>query len=351
MDGDLSGGGMNIGGNRPRRSSGRAGPRAAGFLAASIPAPVAPAPPAPPPPYGDDEDRAVCAELRPSGVGLGKGAFGVVTAQTYRGLPVAVKHVRLWNDQTRATFDREARLHRVASRNPFVAEHIDTCAAPGHGILVMERMLGGALMDMDTLDSPLYHGGPAACAVAVVVLRQLLQGLSMMHCAGMAHRDIKPPNVMINTRVPFGPAGFVVKYVDFGLACDSMPTCSVKAGTQRFWPPELWDGTVYNGLIMGDEPVGGPPRQRHETLAKHQDIWALGATVLYFASHGGWDVVPDMNWLYDNDRAGSIVQRYIGRTQAVWPLPLVRTLDLMLSPRPPRVTPAVALATLLGDTA
>lgn len=41
--------------------------------------------------------------------------------------------------------------------------------------------------------------------------KQILQGLAYLHSKNVAHRDLKPPNILVN-------AEGVVKVADFGLA-------------------------------------------------------------------------------------------------------------------------------------
>ncbi|KAH7320586.1 kinase-like domain-containing protein [Stachybotrys elegans] len=53
------------------------------------------------------------------------------------------------------------------------------------------------------------------------VISQVLQGLSMMHDAGFAHRDIKPQNILIQ-RCPTStsPGSWWIKLADFGISVD-----------------------------------------------------------------------------------------------------------------------------------
>ena len=59
------------------------------------------------------------------------------------------------------------------------------------------------------------------------ILKGLRQGLSVMHSCNIAHRDIKPQNIMIDS---YGRP----KIIDFGLSGDVMP----ESGTRDWFAPE-----------------------------------------------------------------------------------------------------------------
>lgn len=59
--------------------------------------------------------------------------------------------------------------------------------------------------------------------------QQLLNGLAMLHAAGMVHRDVKPANCLF--------VGGQLKLADFGLLTESHPLVS-RIGTQKYMPPD-----------------------------------------------------------------------------------------------------------------
>uniref|UniRef100_A0A8H7TWK9 Protein kinase domain-containing protein n=1 Tax=Bionectria ochroleuca TaxID=29856 RepID=A0A8H7TWK9_BIOOC len=77
------------------------------------------------------------------------------------------------------------------------------------------------------------------------VISQVLQGLAIMHKSGLAHRDIKPQNILIQQcPKPNAPASWWVKLADFGISkrTDSMFTVAGRAvGTLQYMAPELVD--------------------------------------------------------------------------------------------------------------
>ena len=86
-----------------------------------------------------------------------------------------------------------------------------------------------------------------------------------MHKRKIAHRDIKPDNIL--TMKPGADGLFDVKLTDFGFSCFFDPTNSaenLQIGTQKFMAPELWsEQTKYDNNV---------------------DCWAVGIlTYLLFA--------------------------------------------------------------------
>lgn len=61
-----------------------------------------------------------------------------------------------------------------------------------------------------------------------------VQGLHYLHSQGKVHRDIKPGNLLINSRN-------FVKIADFGLAASLEGLSSQTVGTNRYLPPEMLD--------------------------------------------------------------------------------------------------------------
>ena len=66
------------------------------------------------------------------------------------------------------------------------------------------------------------------------VIRQLLQGLGYLHDRGYQHRDIKPPNVLVETLNPLK-----IILADFGFVSESNPVSL--CGTPGYWAPEIFN--------------------------------------------------------------------------------------------------------------
>jgi hypothetical protein len=117
-----------------------------------------------------------------------------------------------------------------------------------------------------TLQSKLA-GGPLPPDRCWEYSRQLLEGLAMLHAAGMVHRDVKPGNCLF--------VGGQLKLGDFGLLTEAHPLVS-RVGTQKYMPP---DGRmdrradVYAAGLVIYEMLSGLPVDEFPRLgARSQDV-------------------------------------------------------------------------------
>jgi serine/threonine-protein kinase len=148
----------------------------------------------------------------------------------------------------------------------------DLGEADGLRFLTMEYVPGTTLRDL------LDRKGAFALAPGLQIATQLCRGLAAVHEAGIIHRDIKPPNIMV---LPNG----VVKLMDFGIArtaegADPATQGGQTVGTPYYMSPEQAQGleldarsdiyavgVVLYELFAGKRPIEG--RERGEVLRKH----------------------------------------------------------------------------------
>ncbi|MEV7995021.1 serine/threonine-protein kinase [Streptomyces sp. NPDC086077] len=163
--------------------------------------------------------------------------------------PVAVKTIAAdllalpdWRHTALARFEREAKAAaRLDHAN--ITTVYDAAVTEDVCCLVMQ------LVDGTTLDNVIdgADGGRLSVPMAVSVAAQLCSGLSAAHEAGLAHRDLKPQNVMVRT-------SGLVKILDFGLVkvlSDTDPRLTMTGetlGNVSYASPEL---------LAGDEPLDG----------------------------------------------------------------------------------------------
>lgn len=99
------------------------------------------------------------------------------------------------------------------------------------------------------------------------VTRNLVNGLRCIHKSGIAHRDIKPNNIMID------PETLEVNFIDFGISCLT-PFCDMVSGTMPYrMAPEL--------EYHYDHGV-----RESKAIEYGMDKWALGLTI-YALLKGG----------------------------------------------------------------
>jgi serine/threonine-protein kinase len=136
-------------------------------------------------------------------------------------------------------------------RHPNVVRTLGLGEEGGLRFLAMEYVPGTTLREV------IDRGGAVPLDVGLRIARQLCQGVSAVHDAGILHRDIKPTNIMV---LPSG----ILKLMDFGIA---------RAATGVNLDGET-DATVGTPYYMSPEQVRGLP------LDARSDLYAVGV-VLY----------------------------------------------------------------------
>jgi serine/threonine protein kinase len=198
---------------------------------------------------------------------LGKGGMGEVYLAEDSTLDrrVALKFLpeAFTSDPERmARFEREAKL--LASLNhPNIAGIYGLEEADGKRFLVLEYVEG------ETLQARLRKGA-LPLEDALVLCRQIAEGLEAAHEKGVIHRDLKPGNVMITAEEK-------VKILDFGLAK------ALADETQTVDPadsPTITAEMTRPGVVLGTATYMSPEQAKGKSVDKRADIWAFGC-ILY----------------------------------------------------------------------
>lgn len=189
---------------------------------------------------------------------MGRGGMGDIFKAFDRKLfrPAAIKVIRaglLDHDHRDEFIERFRREARVIAR--FSHEHIVQVyrlrddAQPMY--MVLEWIEGQTLAEM------LEQRGSITWEEMLPLLIETLEGLGYAHSKGIVHRDIKPTNLMVESRRG------IVKITDFGLA--RVTGVEPEGGGER--------------LILGTPHYMAPEQIQGEEAGPAADIYALGISV------------------------------------------------------------------------
>ncbi|KAA6389333.1 MAG: putative AGC family protein kinase [Streblomastix strix] len=198
---------------------------------------------------------------------IGKGAFGNVFLVFKEDVGIVAAKVMREEDFDSTEWKAGLALSREG-QNPFVLKYHSTTMDGNNAVIVMEYANCGNLQNLidKKIDIPI--------PIIRVIMKQLLEGLRLMHEKGLIHRDIKGENVMLHS--PQGSGRVVVKITDFGLAkvqkVPQQSTLMTIAGTLTFMSPEL---------VMGKED-----EEDEEVKADAKvDVWSAGILLHLLASN------------------------------------------------------------------
>jgi len=197
----------------------------------------------------EGKERRIVADSWYIGETLGKGGFGFVKMGYHKknGKPFALKFIRKADSEDPQAKQQAALVATeinclIRVQNPYVLKlfaYRTSCIYPQqHGenlntiMLVLELARGGDLFDI------LYYTKKLKLRLARTYFYQLAEGLAAIHEAGICHRDLKPQNLLLNSK-------FELKITDFGLSKifedDKNQKKVMKtyyAGTQGYQAPE-----------------------------------------------------------------------------------------------------------------
>ncbi len=251
-------------------------------------------------------------------VGAGNFAW-VLRGRGPGGEPVAIKILHRRDHQGERRFAREIKVCRELPPSPHTVRYVAHGEAPdGAPWFAMEYVDGVTLTEL------LRRRRRFAVPDAVKLMFQLCKGFAGLHRLGVAHRDIKPDNIMLTHR------GEQVKIMDFGLVQDSQGLLKLFEEHDMVGGGDDFADDLDQGMLAGtpeymapeqisDPKLTDPAQLKTDTTA---DVYSLG--VIFYQLLTGRKMFP----LVPKAQGGSALQRevtaYLDRRVAQQDADLVR---------------------------
>ena len=180
------------------------------------------------------------------------------TPGTTTGIVMAMKEIRLELDEAKfaAIIMELDILHRCIS--PFIVDFYGAFFQEGAVYICMEYMDGGSV-------DKLYGDGVPEGVLRKITMSTVMGLKSLKEDHNIIHRDVKPTNILVNTRGQ-------IKICDFGVSGNLVASIAkTNIGCQSYMAPERISG---GGVAQaGANPGGG-------TYSVQSDIWSLGLTII-----------------------------------------------------------------------
>ncbi|XP_060960267.1 mitogen-activated protein kinase kinase 9-like [Cannabis sativa] len=158
------------------------------------------------------------------------------------------------NSNFRSQLDTEMEILRRTDSPHVVKCHSIFQNPSGEFGIVMEYM------DSGTLENVLKSEGALSESKVADIAKKVLNGLHYLHSHKIVHLDIKPANLLVNSKME-------VKIADFGVSKilgRTLDTCNSFVGTCAYMSPERLDSLTYG--------------ENYDGYAA--DIWSLGVTLM-----------------------------------------------------------------------
>jgi eukaryotic-like serine/threonine-protein kinase len=221
-------------------------------------------------------------------------------------------------------FAREANAVRLLD-HPNLVVAVEVFVEHDSLFLVMERVAG------QTLTKTLARG-PLPPRRALVIARQLLDGVGHAHTQGVVHRDLKPDNVMLVDMGGWERA----KIVDFGLVKligdaeaamggAKLTTAGIVFGTPAYMSPEQATGKPIDGradlyavaTILFEMLVGRVPFEHADPMMQmRMQVKSPPPRIDMLAKGGAWSTA-EINALVDGGLAKDPAHRFPDATAMI----------------------------------
>ncbi|XP_038615899.1 serine/threonine-protein kinase 17A [Tachyglossus aculeatus] len=221
-------------------------------------------PPAPPPPpptrgllphihtpiqTGPFQDRYTLSPGRD----LGRGKFAVVKKcvkkDTDKEFAAKFMRKRRKGQDCRMEIIHEIAVLELAQCNLWVINLHEVYETTSEMILVLEYAAGGEIFDQCVADREEAFKEKDVQRL----MRQILEGVSFLHSHNVVHLDLKPQNILLTSKSPWGD----IKIVDFGLS-------------------RIMKGSEELREIMGTPEYVAPEILSYDPISTATDMWSIG---------------------------------------------------------------------------
>jgi len=162
------------------------------------------------------------------------------------------------NAEATKRFAREANAVAMLD-HPNLVSAVEVFVEAGYLFLVMEKVIGRPL-------SKLIEEGPMQPRNALVIARQILDGVGHAHQHNLVHRDLKPDNIMLVDMGGWERA----KIVDFGIV-KLIGDAEAAMGGGKL---------TTTGLVFGTPAYMAPEQALGRPIDQRTDLYAVG-TILF----------------------------------------------------------------------
>ncbi|MCI0341027.1 MAG: protein kinase, partial [Planctomycetales bacterium] len=269
---------------------------------------------------------------------IGRGGYGVVYRARHRGTSriVALKVLVTPEGAEPVAAQRFLREIETARSldHPGIVRVLDAGEESGRPWMALEMVEGRSLFEA-LRDEPLDWRGAATIA------RDLADALAYAHARGVLHRDVKPGNILVGTKVVSGSSSRVCRSEEAGSQPQTTNAKPQTAGPSAFLTDfglaklvETGSRLTRTGTAVGTPEYMSPEQARGEVhgLTPATDVWGVGV-VLYEMLAG--------RRAFDGESPESVVEKVIlaepaplRRLRADVPRGLARVVRVCLAKRP-----------------